>query len=90
MRSAPTRCYADFVDDAASRAARRRAEWTGGVARSFQDMDAIDLAFWQRMTPEQRVRAMWSLVEDSLALEGRVGPPPRLQKSVGGVRPRRG
>jgi hypothetical protein len=45
------------MDDAASRAARRRAEWTGGVARSFEEMDAIDLAFWLSTTPEQRVRA---------------------------------
>jgi hypothetical protein len=52
-------------------------------------MEEIDLDFWMRMTPEDRLRAMWSLVEDSLALEGTGGSPPRLQKSIGGVRPLR-
>ena len=83
-------CYDSGMDDAASRAARRRAEWTGGVARSFAEMDEIDLDFWLAMTPEARVRTMWSIVEDALALKGHRGPAPRLQRSVGGVRPLRG
>jgi hypothetical protein len=77
------------MDDAASRAARRRAQWTGGVAHSFQEMDEVDLDFWLAITPANRVRAMWSIVEDALALKGQSGPAPRLQRSVGGVRPRR-
>ena len=78
------------MDDAATRAARRRAEWAGGVARSFEEMDEVDLDFWVATTPEQRVRAMWSIVEDALALKGHRGPAPRLQRSVGGVRPLHG
>jgi hypothetical protein len=78
------------MDDAASRAARRRAEWTGGVVRSFAEMDEVDLAFWRSTTAEQRIRAMWSIVEDALALKGHSGCPPRLQRSIGGVRPLRG
>ncbi len=78
------------MDDPRARAAARRARWQGGVARSFEEMDAADLDFWLSMTPAQRVAAMWSIVEDSLALEGHRGPAPRLQRSVGGVRSLRG
>jgi hypothetical protein len=78
------------MDDAAARAARRRAQWTGGVARSFAEMDDVDLDSWLAVTPANRVRAMWSLVEDTLALKGHHGAAPRLQRSVGGVRPLRG
>jgi hypothetical protein len=53
-------------------------------------MDQRDLEFWLAMTPAERVGAMWSLVEDSLAFEGHRGPAPRLQRSIGGVRPLRG
>jgi hypothetical protein len=52
-------------------------------------MDEIDLDFWLGMKPEDRLRAMWSLVEDSLALEGTDGSLPPLQKAIGGVRPLR-
>jgi hypothetical protein len=52
-------------------------------------MEEIDRDFWLAMTPEDRLRATWSLVEDSLALEGADGSLPRLQKAIGGVRPLR-
>jgi hypothetical protein len=42
------------------------------------------------ITPAERLKLMWSLVEDSLALKGEHGPAPRLQRSVGGVRPLKG
>jgi len=70
------------------RAEERRRTWRGGVARSFDEMAEVDLEFWLAMTPEDRLRAMWSLVEDQLALQGQNGPPPRLQRSVGGIRTR--
>jgi hypothetical protein len=82
-------CYSFGVDDAAGRAARRRAQWKAGVAHSFEEMDEVDLDFWLAVTPANRVRAMWSMVEDTLALRGHHGPAPRLQRSVGGVRPLR-
>jgi hypothetical protein len=77
------------MDDAARRAARRRVQWTGGVAHSFEEMDEIDLDYWLAFTPANRVRAMWSIVEDGLVLKGHRGPAPRLQRSVGGIRPSR-
>lgn len=72
------------------RAEARRKTWTGGVASSFVEMDERDLDFWLSMSPAERLRAMWSLVEDSLALQEQRGPTPRLQRSVGGARPLRG
>lgn len=77
------------MEDAASRVARRRAQWRGGVAHSFEEMEEVDLDFWLAVTPADRVRAMWSIIEDVLALKGHRGPAPRLQRSVGGIRPLR-
>ena len=79
----------EHVSTAEQRARIRRATWTGGVARSFAEMEDIDLTFWLSVTPAERMLAMWSLVEDSLSLKGHGGPPPRLQRSVGGARPLR-
>jgi hypothetical protein len=70
------------------RAERRRALWTGGVAK-ISEMEQVDAAFWAGTSPEQRLRAIWSIVEDSLALGGDHGPTPRFQRSVGGVRSRK-
>jgi hypothetical protein len=69
------------------RAARRRAEWQGGVARSFEEMERHDLEFWLRATPGERIRAIAELAATVAALKGDDG---RLQRSVGGVRPRVG
>ena len=68
----------------------RLATWTGGVAHSFVEMDAIDFEFWLAMAPAERLKMVWSLVEDGLALQGNHGSTPRLQRLVGGVRPLRG
>ncbi len=80
---------ADDGPSASDRAEARRRSWKGGVAKSFDEMERVDLDFWLSMSPRERLEMMWSLVEDSLALEGHDGPAPRLQRSVGGVRPRR-
>jgi hypothetical protein len=72
------------------RRAARLARWQGGVARSFVQMDEIDFEQWQRVAPVDRLKAVWSLVADSLALRGEDGPTPRLQRLVGGVRKIRG
>jgi hypothetical protein len=53
-------------------------------------MEDVDLEFWLSMTPAERVLAMWSLIEDSLSLNGHLGAAPRLQRSVGGTRQLRG
>jgi hypothetical protein len=72
------------------RAARRRETWSGGVAASFQELEEVDLKQALELSPRERLGLVWSLVEDSLAFGGNHGPTPRLQRSVGGVRPLRG
>ena len=73
-------------ETAAERAERRRRTWSGGVAHSFAEMDEIDLQFWLRATPAERVRAVTELIDEMRAMMGEDGPTPRLQRSVGGVR----
>jgi hypothetical protein len=78
------------VSTAAERAAHRRATWSGGVARSFAEADEMDLAFWMAATPQERLRGVTQLIEEMRIMEGGRGPSPRLQRTVGGTRPRRG
>ncbi|MEM9863761.1 MAG: hypothetical protein AAF938_19335 [Myxococcota bacterium] len=66
------------------RAAQRRATWTGGVASSFEEMEAKDMEYWLSLSPTERVGLVWSLVCGALVLGGRE-PAPRLQRSIGGV-----
>ena len=77
-------------ESAEERAERRRRTWTGGVARSFDEAEQMDLAFWQSMTPVERIRATTELIFEMPWEEGRVGPSDRLQRAVGGVRPLKG
>jgi hypothetical protein len=72
------------------RATARRATWTGGRVSSPEEMERVDLELALAVPPAERLQSMWSLVEDSLALQGIHGPTPRLQRLVGGVRPLRG
>jgi hypothetical protein len=81
----------DMADRTSSeRAEYRRQHWTGGVARSFSEMESADLAFWLAATPNERIRGVTQLIGEMLAMKGEDGPAPRLQRAVGGVRPRRG
>ena len=72
------------------RAERRRRTWTGGVARSFEEADEMDLEFWMNATPAERLRGVTQLVFEMHEWAGDGGSPPRLQRAVGGVRKRRG
>lgn len=91
MTGAASRCYNAVVSDSfEERAARRRRTWQGGVARSFAEMEERDLEFWLRATPAERVRAVHMLNLEIAKLQGDDGPPPRLQRSLGGVRSRVG
>jgi hypothetical protein len=69
------------------RAAIRRAIWKGGVARSFEELERVDIEQTLTVPPAERLTAIWPLVEDTLALRTPGGPTPRLQRLVGGVRP---
>ena len=66
-----------IVDAAAkARAEARRATWTGGVARSFDELEEAGLAFWRDAAPETKLQAMWDLIVD--AWNVRHGSPPRF------------
>ena len=80
----------DSERERAERAEARRRTWSGGVVRSFEEMEEVDLEFWLRATPEQRIRAVTELIVEMSWIGGERGPAPRLQRSVGGVRCRRG
>jgi hypothetical protein len=79
-----------FNTMSSERAEQRRRTWSGGVAQSFEELDRLDLDGWLALAAADRVRFVWSLVEDSLSLRGQNGPTPRLLRSTGGVRPLRG
>jgi hypothetical protein len=76
--------------DFEARAARRRQTWKGGVARSFAEMEDLDLEFWLGATPGERIRAVREMAEDAMSSKEQNGSAERLQRSVGGVRDRRG
>ncbi len=71
------------------RAAERQRTWTGGIARGFTEMEAADLAFWMAATAGERIRGVTMLIDEMRAMMGEDGPTPRLQRTVGGVRPKR-
>jgi hypothetical protein len=74
------------VDEAFRRRAEaRRATWTGGVARSFDELEARGIEFWNGASPSEKLTAMWQLLADAWVVEGKHGPPPGLQGSVVGV-----
>ena len=59
---------------------RRRA--TTRVIRLHEDQSAFDREFWQAMSPDARLEALWDLTLDFLTLSGEGGDQPRLQRSV--------
>jgi hypothetical protein len=73
----------------AHRANERRKMWIGGVAHDFSEMEEADLAFWMAATPAERVRGVTMLIDEMRVMGGEDGPTPRLQRTVGGVRPQR-
>ena len=78
------------ADSREDRAERRRLTWTGGVARDAAAMEDADLEFWMAATPAERVRGVTMLIDEMRWMRGERGPSPRLDRSVGGVRPLRG
>lgn len=88
--TAARRAILYFMSSPEERAALRLATWRGGVAHSFAAADDADLDFWLAATHAERLRAVTELIDEMRAMMGEDGPTPRLQRSVGGVRPRKG
>ncbi|GAC1599071.1 MAG: hypothetical protein NVS3B20_21000 [Polyangiales bacterium] len=80
-------CYHSYMSS--ERAAYRRTHWRGGVAHSRAEAEEFDLEFWMSATPAERIRGVAQLVEEMGKVVDEHGSPARLQRTVGGVRPRR-
>jgi len=48
----------------AQRAAHRRASMVGNRARSFEEAERWDLAFWQKQSPQDRLSALAAIHRD--------------------------
>ena len=69
----------------------RQAAWSGGVARCGPELDAANAAFWQAVSPDERLGYVFDMWTEQMSLKDPAyEAPARLQRSVGGVRPRRG
>jgi hypothetical protein len=67
------------------RAEARRATWRGSVARSFSELEAQGLSFWQQASPGARLSAMLQLLSDAWVIDGKAGAAPRFQGSLVGI-----
>lgn len=72
-----------------ARAEARRGSLRYGSAKSFEELEAKGVAFWQEVDLSAKFQATIELVRDSWYLAGNDGPPPRLDRSAYGVRPLR-
>src|SRR5206468_12990910 len=70
------------------RAHARRASWTGGRARSMEELEEADRSFWSEASPSQRLTAVWQMADESLAMKGLNEPSSGLQGSAFSVRRR--
>jgi hypothetical protein len=74
------------MDEAArARAEARRGRMRGIVVRSFAELEAAGIEFWQGTPSSARLEAMWQLIVEAWVLEGSHGTPPRFVGSVVGV-----
>jgi hypothetical protein len=55
----------------------------------FAEAEEMDLGFWLNATPQERLRAVTELVYEMMEANAD-GSPPRLQRSIGGVRSLKG
>jgi len=59
------------------------------VAKSFDELDALDLHAWLAVDPADRLGMVFELWDEQISLkDSEHEPASRLQRSVGGVRPR--
>jgi hypothetical protein len=71
--------------DFAKRAEARRKRLTGGVARSFEELDRASREFWKSAPYASKLQATHDALIESWILKGRNGPPPRFDGSTWGV-----
>jgi hypothetical protein len=68
----------------------RRLRAVTRVVRLGEDDGAFDREFWGRVSPGERVEAVWGLALEYMAWRGEDAGEPRLQRSVCRVERRRG
>lgn len=75
------------MDDAefAKRAEARRARLTGGVARSFEELEEANVSFWAGATYAAKLQATYDALVDAAILRGPDEPAPRFDGSSWGV-----
>ncbi len=77
--------------NARERAEWRKTHWTGGVATSHDEMDAVDLEWWLAQSAEERLACVFDMWDEQMSLKDPSHEAAgRLQRSIGGVRARRG
>ena len=52
---------------------------------SFEEADKVDLAFWQQLSPAERVLQVWRLSQEQWQLRGELPHEPGLRRSVARV-----
>jgi hypothetical protein len=62
------------------RSEERRRRMVAHVASSFEDAEAWDLDFWQRMTPEERLSALVAIRRDVEIVEAARDAGPRDER----------
>lgn len=60
----------------------RRRQGSSRVIRLHEDDGSFDRHFWQRISPRERLEAVWDLTLEYLAWKEPNGDQPRLQRSV--------
>lgn len=73
-----------YIDEKGRLVMTRKGKLSDGDDRSF------DIEFWQSLTDDQRMTAMWELVETAHLMKGGDPNELRLQRSVASLKRRRG
>lgn len=69
----------------AKRAEARRKLMTGGVARSFEELERASEAFWDAASYAAKLEATHDALTEAWIVKGQHGPPPRFDGRTWGV-----
>ena len=58
---------------------------TGGVARSFEELDQASRAYWDAASAEVKLQATHDAIAEAWIVKGQDGPPPRFDGRTWGV-----
>lgn len=61
---------------------REHRKATLRIVRAGEEERAADAEFWVAVSPEQRVEALWEMVQEARRIQGLEGDEPRLLRSV--------